>query len=289
CPSCGAPLDKVVGGTCKHCGATGWSGEREWYVTAAVSIAREARSPAVAGDAEEVGTDLPTAVDPDVRERFAALKAKDEAFAWPAFVARVETVFASFHEAWAARDLAKARPYLSDNLFEAQRYWVEAYRRSGLRNVTEHAKVVSVHLARVASDKHYDAVTVRVFATGLDYTLDESGALVAGSREKPREYSEYWTLLRGASAKGAPRTDAACPNCGAPLDVNMAGHCTYCQAKVTAGGFDWVLSRIEQDESYSLARSRPTRSRSPGRPAGAGVAGGEDGGGGERGAAGERG
>ena len=31
----------------------------------------------------------------------------------------------------------------------------------------------------------------------------------------------------------------------------MAGSCTHCNAKVTSGEFDWVLSRIEQDEAYS--------------------------------------
>jgi ferredoxin len=30
----------------------------------------------------------------------------------------------------------------------------------------------------------------------------------------------------------------------------MAGSCTHCHAKITSGEFDWVLSRIEQDESY---------------------------------------
>jgi hypothetical protein len=30
----------------------------------------------------------------------------------------------------------------------------------------------------------------------------------------------------------------------------MAGNCTHCSARVTSGDFDWVLSRIEQDESY---------------------------------------
>jgi len=32
--------------------------------------------------------------------------------------------------------------------------------------------------------------------------------------------------------------------------VNMAGYCEYCKAKVTSGEFDWVLSKIEQDEAY---------------------------------------
>jgi hypothetical protein len=30
----------------------------------------------------------------------------------------------------------------------------------------------------------------------------------------------------------------------------MAGDCAYCGARITSGEFDWVLSRIEQDESY---------------------------------------
>jgi len=30
----------------------------------------------------------------------------------------------------------------------------------------------------------------------------------------------------------------------------MAGACTYCGAHVTSGEFDWILSKIEQDDSY---------------------------------------
>ena len=66
-----------------------------------------------------------------------------------------------------------------------------------------------------------------------------------------RAYTEYWTLIRGTHRRGPTRTDLACSNCGAPLDVNMAGHCKYCSQKVTTGDFDWVLSRIEQDEVYA--------------------------------------
>jgi hypothetical protein len=30
----------------------------------------------------------------------------------------------------------------------------------------------------------------------------------------------------------------------------MAGTCDHCGAHVTGGEFDWVLSKIEQDDSY---------------------------------------
>ena len=45
-----------------------------------------------------------------------------------------------------------------------------------------------------------------------------------------------------------------CPNCGAPLDLDLAGICKYCRAPVMSGEFDWVLTRIEQLSSYEYAQ-----------------------------------
>jgi len=50
---------------------------------------------------------------------------------------------------------------------------------------------------------------------------------------------------------GPARADLNCPNCGAALKINAAGVCEYCSGKITSGDFDWVLSKIEQDESYA--------------------------------------
>jgi hypothetical protein len=254
CPSCGAPLDKTVAAKCGYCGATPKGGEQDWFVVDIDVLSREARAPMLTGTTEEVGTDWPTVVAPDARKELEALRERDPAFSWPAFVQRVERVFHAFHRSWSAQDLQGVRPYLSDNLFELQQYWVRAYKAQGLRNLTENPTVVTVHLARITRDKFFEAVTVRVFASCVDYTVDRNGEVVGGDRSKTREYSEYWTFIRGVGKTGAPRSDGNCPSCGAPLtDVNMAGHCGHCNAKVTSGEFDWVLSRIEQDEVYDAA------------------------------------
>jgi len=153
--------------------------------------------------------------------------------------------------AWSSLAWDKARPYLSDNLWTAQTYWIDAYRRSGLRNVMESPRIGKLELARITSDRWFDAVTVRVFAAGRDYTVrDSDGAVVGGDKSRDREYTEYWTLIRASTAKGPAKRDDACPSCGAPLAINAAGQCGHCQVKLTSGQFDWVLSRIEQDEVY---------------------------------------
>ena len=146
-------------------------------------------------------------------------------------------MFGEFQSAWAQRDLAKMRPFFTDALFDTQRYWVEAYRAQGLRNVTDRARIERLEVARVASDKWFDAVTVRLYGAGLDYTVrDGDGKVVTGSTHKERTYTEYWTFIRGAGRTGPTRTTPECPSCGAPLAVGMAGDCRYLQGEGDDGG-----------------------------------------------------
>lgn len=251
CPNCGAPQEQLFSGTCKHCQRVVNDGSFDWTVESAEVVRREERPPIVGSSAEEQGTDDPTIRDRNLPHAIAALRAKDPAFDVAQFQARVGLVFQQFQIAWSGRNLAPMRAFLSDALFTTQQYWVSAYVAQRMRNVTDGARITRLELVKVESDAFYDAVTVRLYATGLDYTVTDDGRHVSGSRTKQRAYSEYWTLIRGTNRKGPTRTDLACSNCGAPLAVNMVGQCNYCKVKVTTGDFDWVLSRIEQDESYT--------------------------------------
>ena len=251
CPSCGAPLDVVVAGHCSHCRQQVDGGTFDWVVSSVRLMHSATRGPQLTGHTPERGTNLPSVVDPRMRANLKALMTRDPQFTWPAFLARVGLVYGEFNAAWSNRDLARMRPFLSDNLFQGQTYWVDTYKAQRLRNVNERARITKIVPAKVTSDKHFDAVTVRLYAIGLDYTVsDADGQVLGGSKHKERAYSEYWTFIRGASRSGAPVTEKACPNCGGPLKINMAGHCDYCKVKVTTGEFDWVLSKIEQDDSY---------------------------------------
>ncbi len=251
CPNCGAPLDKQVGAKCTYCDTPATSEDHDWRIEDITELTKEKRGPILTGTTEERGTDLPTVVAPDAKERFAEIQAHDPAFGWTSFVSRVERIFSTFHATWSAQDLGPVRPFLSDALFETQQYWVNAYKSQALRNVTKDPTIVTVHCAKVSSDHYFQAITVRVFATCADYTVDAHGTVVGGDPKKVREYTEYWTLIRGAETTGAARVDPGCPSCGAPVDhINMAGSCDKCGVKVTTGTFDWVLSRIEQDEVY---------------------------------------
>jgi hypothetical protein len=251
CPNCGAPLSAMRGKTCSFCNTVIETGAKDWAISAIDLLEREPRGPLLTSSVEEQGTNLPTILDPSAHAAFAQIQAKDPQFSWDRLQHRVGLIFQEFHAGWVGRDPARVRPFVSDNLFQSQMYWIDLYRTSRCINRTDGSHITRLELASATTDAYYDSITVRLYATGLDYTISEDGRLLSGSKSRQRAYSEYWTIIRGAQKKPTDKGDRQCPNCGAGLDINMTGNCKFCGVKVTSGEYDWVLSRIEQDEAYS--------------------------------------
>lgn len=251
CANCGAPLEGMRGTTCGYCGAEVGGGRLDWMIVDYQRVRSEARPALFSAQPEERGNTLPTVVGPELAPNLNALRERDPSFDLQALFARIRLIFEEVSAGWSARDLARIRPFVSDNLFSYFGYFVDLQLQEKLRNVHERARIQHLELANLLSDTSFDALTVRVFATALDYYVHDDGRLLAGSRERERSYTEYWTLIRGRLAKGRARTERNCPNCGAPLCIGMAGNCEYCHARVVTGQFDWVLSRIDQDDAYT--------------------------------------
>jgi len=251
CPNCGAPLERTVHGRCMYCSQAVDSGQFDWVVERIEIVSRESRGPMLTGTTEEQGTSSPTVFDSELRQRHEELMRVDPSFTRENVESRVRWIFTTMQQAWSSLEWKRARPCLTDRLWNAQIYWIEAYRQQGLRNITENARINDIELVRVTYDRWYQAITVRIHATGLDYTISQGdGRVVGGSKSKERPYTEYWTLVRSTARKHGPEGKPCCPACGAPLPGEMAEKCGHCGALIESSVFDWVLSRIEQDEVY---------------------------------------
>lgn len=249
CPQCGAPLETRTDGACLHCGAHNTAGTLQWYLQAIRALKKDARPPQLGGSSgPEPGLDRPTVLQPWLGRHGEVFVQRNPGFTWQGFYERVYFVAEELQAAWTARDWNRARPFETDALFQTHRYWIDEYLRQGLRNVVDGYQVDHIEVAKIASDAFYDAITVRLLASGSDFTVNEAGVVVGGSPQTRRQWSEYWTFIRGRA--GAPADARVCPNCGGSLDEGQTAICAWCGGKVTTGDFPWVLSRIEQDEAY---------------------------------------
>jgi len=251
CPACGAGSERRDDGSCQYCGAKPLPGEAAWAAEAVVVLEVEPRPPiALGGYTEEVGTDLPTIQSPTLAADMATLPQRLPGLDWNQARARFGEVFVKLQQAWSDRDLAALRPLTTDAVFSTWRYWIEAYRAAGLRNRLEQVQVARIDPSRVTLDMYYAAVTVRIFASMVDQTVDDGGRVVDG-KAGPRAFSEYWTFVR--TLVHAKTEGVTCSGCGATLLAGQTGQCPYCGSLVGSPAFDWILSRIDQDEDYAGA------------------------------------
>lgn len=213
-------------------------------------LAERTQAPTLTGYAPEVHG--PERLSPQgTQGKFDDLMKKHHGGDAKVFTNRVEAVYHGLNDAWSSLQWDDARPLLTDRLWLSWRYWVEAYGTQDLRNEMRDAEIQRIQIAKVDADPFFDVVVLRIYAKAIDVTTHvTTHAVVGGDPRKPRSYSEYWTFIRPTGRDGSERDDE-CPNCGAPLEIEMAGRCGACRVKIQRGGdFDWVLSKVEQDESY---------------------------------------
>jgi predicted lipid-binding transport protein (Tim44 family) len=247
CPACGAELRLSLDGTCTHCRASVTNGSVDWVV----ADVQPAPFLGYSGDSM-VGIAAPT-----IAQGIAGLRATDSGFEMDAFLTRVKTGFMALQDAWCRQNLEAGRAFLSPGAYFAWRAQLETLAAEGRRNVMEGLEVRRVEPLRVVHGRVFDDLTVRIVAASSDYEVDTSGRIVFGDKSV-RPFTEDWTFQRSvgvATSNKGGTLENTCPNCGAPLSLTQIGECRYCKAAVTSGKFDWVVSRIEQEDGGDGADS----------------------------------
>jgi predicted lipid-binding transport protein (Tim44 family) len=240
CPACGAELRLNLDGTCTHCRASVTNGSVDWVVTDVQGAPFVGYAP---------GSPLAVAA-PSVDEGIAGLHTADPSFSMPAFQARVQTAFLALQDAWCRQNLDAGRAFLSPGAYFTWRAQLETLAAEGRRNVMENLSVQRIDPVQIVHGRVFDDITVRVSAAAADFEIDSNNRIVFGDRTV-RSFTEDWTFQRsiGVATSTKPGTlENTCPSCGAPVSLNQIGECRYCRAAVTSGKFDWVVSRIEQED-----------------------------------------
>jgi predicted lipid-binding transport protein (Tim44 family) len=239
CPACGAELRLNLDGTCLHCRASVTNGSVDWVVA-------DVQPAAFIGYSSE--SPLPAA--PSVAAGVATLCAADPTFSAAAFLARAQQAFLTLQDAWCRQQLDAGRAFLSPGAYFSWSAQLEALAAEGRRNVMADLRVLGIDIIRVVHGGVFDDLTVHISAEAADFEIDRNDNIVFGDRTV-RPFTEAWTFQRsiGVATTTKPGTlESTCPACGAPVALTQIGECRYCKAAVTSGKFDWVVSRIDQED-----------------------------------------
>ena len=185
-------------------------------------------------------------------ELLARLQAIDPKFNEQAFYQRLEQAFSTIQAAWCAHDLRPMRAYVSDGIYERFQMQIEEQQALKIRDHVEIIKWQTPSIIDFCTEGPFQSLTICLRAqikdvrTAIDVTDAPSGMI--------QNYSECWTLIRRQGVQTIDKPgliEQHCPNCGAALAMNMHAQCSYCQATLRSGTYDWVLCEITQVSEWS--------------------------------------
>ncbi|MDQ6885509.1 MAG: TIM44-like domain-containing protein, partial [Candidatus Dormibacteraeota bacterium] len=179
----------------------------------------------------------------------AAIRAHDPGFDENVVLADVQRLFFAVLEAWTQQKPPLSQGVMASVIWEEQKSQIAEYRAKGWRNCLPGLRFTTAVIAGASSDSGWDTLTARLNASSGDYDLEVSSGRVLRGDAAPWDWTEDWIFQRPATGVTAARgtiTALLCPNCGAPVNVDVTSICPFCDAAVISGKFGWSLTRIDR-------------------------------------------
>lgn len=176
----------------------------------------------------------------------AGVRSHDAGFDLAATARAVVQAREAVDQARQAGDASIARPVLSDGLWRVFALLLDERAAHAVTRQGTSA-VVDAEIVAAARDQLAEQLRIRLTCLGERYEVAD-GVVVRGQPGQ-RDWSEDWIIRRSADATmpaGGGILSGRCPQCGAPLQVDEDGSCTYCRALILSGGLDWVVWSIEE-------------------------------------------
>jgi predicted lipid-binding transport protein (Tim44 family) len=139
--------------------------------------------------------EAPPVVD-DLERGLGHVRQMDPSFDAAALAADAAQTFRDVQNAVSANDLASVRAQLTPQLFEQLEAQCTELRRAGRSNRVERIQIERAEVTEAWQERGQDFVTVLLAGSLIDYTVDATGAVVAGSRSGPDRFEEFWTVTR---------------------------------------------------------------------------------------------
>jgi predicted lipid-binding transport protein (Tim44 family) len=104
--------------------------------------------------------------------------------------------FFKIQGAWMNRDLVPVQALLTDEMRRVFQADIDKLIRDKQINRLENIAVRKVDIVEAWQESGQDYINTLIYANLLDYTTDESGSVLSGSKSDPIKFEEYWTFSR---------------------------------------------------------------------------------------------
>lgn len=149
-------------------------------------------------------------------------------------------MFLDIEDAWMNFDLEKVRNTITDEMFNMYESQLSSMEIKGEQNIMKDFALKDYAITDAIKQNDNIEIKTQYVIEFYDYIIEKStGKVLRGNKlRKLRMHYEFTFIMSDKQEK-----IDKCPNCGAPIDVNSAGVCEYCNSKIIGENTNWVMSK----------------------------------------------
>lgn len=169
---------------------------------------------------------------------------EDKDFTEAKFKAKVDNMYIQIFTAIMKQDLIRVKHFLSDELYKKFENQVTNLQNNNLVQIYGELNVSDTNIVEIQENKDNFEIHITLLTKYLDYKIDKNTKqIISGNSEiRIEKYKKLiLTKIKEAKELGISRT---CESCGANLDINMNGRCTYCGTVFNLENYDWIIKDI---------------------------------------------
>lgn len=169
---------------------------------------------------------------------------QDSTFNEATFKSYVDNMFAKIHNAIMYDELNTVSHFMTSEVYQTFEQKVASLNQQNLIQMYDELNVKSTEIIGFEATNDELKITVKLISRYLDYYLNkETGDYVSGNNQSRVEKENILTLIkkRAFLTQNAVRK---CSGCGASIDVNANGVCSYCGTTYNLEDYDYILANI---------------------------------------------
>ena len=164
------------------------------------------------------------------------------------FITKVNNIFVMLHSAIMMDDINRVRHFISDELEKKYENILTELNNKNLRQMYDELNVKTTEIDNVSIEEDKIRIKVVIVSRYMDYLIDKtSGKFISGINNRRIEKTNY-LIFEKKIGNRYNKIDKKCPGCGANIDVNKNGKCSYCGQIFDTENYDWILTSIDTSD-----------------------------------------
>lgn len=169
---------------------------------------------------------------------------KDSTFSKSSFIAKVDNTFIMLLTSIMTNNMSRVKHKIDDRLFNKYYNYVDELNKKNQRQMYDELNVKSSTITNITEDDNNYIINVKLISRYMDYIVDKTNFKIISGNNKSRVEKENTLIFK--KIKNAKNESIAkkCPGCGANVNTNNNGICSYCGTAYNTYNYDWILEEI---------------------------------------------